>query len=172
MKGFFVLIAGLAATAMSQGNEGIEPGPAHKQLAKRVGEYATATKFWTGLDAPPAESKGAAKIAETLGGRFLLEENSGTLLGQPFTGLRLYGYNNLSKQYESVWTWTESTGMVTMRGTSKDEGKTVTYAAAYNREPGAKQTFQVVVRQVNDDSFVAEISGDKAKMETTYTRKK
>jgi len=53
------------------------PGPAHKQLAKRAGEYTTVTKFTAQPGATPVDSTGTAKISMILDGRFLLEEDAG-----------------------------------------------------------------------------------------------
>ncbi len=53
------------------------PGPAHKQLAKRAGEYTTVTRFTAQPSATPVDSTGTAKISMILDGRFLLEEDAG-----------------------------------------------------------------------------------------------
>ncbi len=53
------------------------PGPAHKQLAKRAGEYTTVTRFTAQPSATPVDSTGTAKISVILDGRFLLEEDAG-----------------------------------------------------------------------------------------------
>jgi hypothetical protein len=156
-----------------------QPGPVHKHMAKRIGEYTTTTKFFVQPGGAGQESHGTAKITGALDGRFLLEENSGTFFGQPLTGLRLYGYNNGSKQYEAVWTYSRSTGIMNLVGTSKDDGKTINWTATYDDPKGAKQTLYVVTRNIDDDHFVIELivkSADGSKgpptMETTYSRKR
>src|SRR5262245_11360 len=60
------------------------PGPAHQLLAKRAGEYTTVLRFWMAPGAQPAESSGTATITVTLEGRFLREEDSGTMMGMPY----------------------------------------------------------------------------------------
>lgn len=154
------------------------PGPVHKQLAKRVGEYTTVSKLSLRPGEAPTETKGTAKITSVLGERFLMEENTGTMLGQEIKGIRFYGYNNATKQYEATWAYTMSTGMLSMTGTSKDDGKTVNYTATYINEVGVKETLLVATRQIDEDHFVVELTGtlpDGSKgptLETTYTRKK
>jgi hypothetical protein len=154
-----------------------QPGPIHKNLAKKVGEYTTQSKF-TAPGVAAQESHGTAKITSALEGRFLLEENTGTFFGRPIQGMRLLGYNNASKKYEGIWTYTMSTGIMTLVGTSEDDGKTIKLTATYDGPMGEKQTLHVVTHDVDDDHFVVELvaknpDGNKgASLETTYSRKK
>jgi hypothetical protein len=153
------------------------PGPVHKQLARLVGDYTTVTKFYVQPGATPSESDGTAKITSVLDGRFLMEENTGNMFGQPLKGLRYYGYNNGSKQYEGIWTYTRSTGIMTLTGKSSDDGKTINWTATYD-DPRGKQTLYVVSRQLDDDHLVVELIAKNPDgkngptIETTYTRKK
>jgi hypothetical protein len=179
--------AGLLAAAltMAQEKKAAEehppdnPGAVHKQMAKWAGDYTTSSKFYAKPGQPTGEeTTGAAKISSYLDGRFLQEENSGKMLGQDFTGMHLYGYNNLSGKYEATWIYTGATGMMTMTGTSKDEGKTIEYTANYEQKTGTKVNLAVIVRHIDDDKFVVELTAKNADgskgptLETTYTRKK
>jgi len=154
------------------------PGPAHKQLAKRASEYTTATKFTAQPGATPVDSTGTAKISVILDGRFLLEEDAGIFMGQETKGTRLWGYDNATKQYVSIWAYTGSTGLMNLTGTSKDDGKTVSFAATFNDDSGAKQVLEVATRQLDDNNFVVGLyaknpDGSRGPaFETTYTRKK
>jgi hypothetical protein len=155
-----------------------KPGPIHEEMARRAGEYDTASKFWIKPGGEAMESKGAAKITPVVDGRFLLEESTGTQFGQPFKALRLSGYNNLTKQYESTWTYSMATGMMHMTGASKDDGKTIEWTASYTNDKGDKQNLYATTRYVDNDRFVVELvaktpDGNKGPtLETTYTRKK
>ena len=154
------------------------PGPAHKQLAKRAGEYTTVTKFTAQPGATPVASTGTAKISVILDGRFLLEEDAGIFMGQETKGTRLWGYDNATKQYVSIWAYTGSTGLMNLTGTSKDDGNTVNFAASFNDDTGAKQIFDVATRQLDYNHFVVGLyaknpDGSRGPaFETTYTRKK
>lgn len=154
------------------------PGPAHQFLLKRVGEYTTATKLTVAPGAAPVESTGTAKISSALDGRFIIEENNGSLFGIPTRGLNFYGYSNGSKKYEAIWTYTMSTAIMTLAGTSTDGGKTVNYTATYDDAAGARQTLYVMTKQLDDDRFVVELSAKKPDgtqgptIQTTYLRKK
>ena len=167
---------GLAQEKKEQpaGDPNAMPGPAHRQLAARAGEYTTVTKFWKPDDAPQ-ESKGTAKIASAVDGRFIIEENSGMFFGQPIKGVRITGYNNATKEYEGCWTYSMSTSIMTLTGTSKDEGKTVEWKGSYTDGSG-KQNLTVITQQIDDDHFRVELLTPEGKkgprLETTYARKK
>ena len=158
--------------------ENAAPAAAHSHLGKLAGEYTTTTKFYMEPGAAPQETTGEAKLWMTLDGRFLSEENTGTFMGQPLKGFRMLGYNNASKRYEGIWTYSMSTAIMSLNGTSSDGGKTVTLTAAFDGEGGAKQKLSVAMRQTDDDHFVVSLSGTVAEgkpgpmLETTYTRRK
>jgi hypothetical protein len=157
-----------------------EAGPVaqHERLMKLAGRYTTATKFTGGDGAAPMESAGEATFTSILGGRFLLQEEKGTMFGHPFETRKMYGFNAESKKYEGVWTYTGSTAMMTLNGTSGDDGKTITFGSSYEG-PGGKTTgFDIVMTEVAPDKLAivlkskAPESGKPSSMETTYTRKK
>lgn len=158
--------------------ENAKPAAAHSRLGKLAGEYTTTTKFYMQPGAAPQETTGEARLWTSLDGRFLSEENTGTFMGQPLKGFRMLGYNNASKRYEGIWTYSMSTAIMSLNGTSSDGGKIVTLAAAFESEGGAKEKLSVTVRQTDDDHFVVGLSGTLADgkpgpmLETTYTRKK
>ena len=154
------------------------PGPEHANLTRLAGEYTTVTKFFMAPGAPPQESTGEAKLWMTLDGRFLSEDDSGMFFGQQMKSFRMVGYNNASKRYEAIWTYTMSTAIMTLNGTSKDGGKTITLAGSFDDQGGVKQKLDVVMRQMDSDHLVVELSGTTPDgktgplLQTTYTRKK
>jgi hypothetical protein len=162
----------------AQSGQTAMPGAVHKQLAKRAGEYTTLTKFSVAPGAPATDSTGTAKLTVIVDGRFLLEEDAGLFLGQQTKGTRIWGYDNSTKQYESAWMYTGSTGIMKLTGTSNDGGKTVNFVAVFNDDNGVKQTFDAGTRQIDDDHFVVSLyargpDGSRGPtFDTTYTRKK
>jgi uncharacterized protein DUF1579 len=152
------------------------PGDHHSRLAKLAGEYTTVGKFSAASGAPPMEMGGEAKLSMSLDGRFLIEEDTGTLVGQPLKGFRILGYNNASKRYEGIWTYTMSTAIMTLNGTSADAGNTINFNASFDDQGGSKKKLQIVMRRMDDDHFVVELTdgsaGPKPMLVTTYSRKK
>jgi hypothetical protein len=161
---------------MQEAMKAAMPGPVHKEIEKRAGTYNTASKF-TGPDGQAMESTGTAKIRSILGGRFLEEEGTGTLMGTPVQERRIWGYNNADGHYEAVWMYTMATGMMTLNGTSKDAGKSIHWTASYTDLTG-KQTLEAITRFVSDDQFVVDLIAktpdgkEGPHLETTYTRQK
>lgn len=155
----------------------IMPGAAHKQLAKLVGEWETATTFSVAGNAMPA-TKGTAKVAAMLGDRFFKEESSGELMGQAYSSFKTIGYNNGTKKYEGAWLYTMSTAMMTLTGTSTDDGKTITFTATVAESAEKTETMSVVLKWTDDNSYTVtltskgEAPAPDASMETKYTRKK
>lgn len=162
--------------AMQALAEAAQPGPAHAQLMKRAGDYATTTTY-SAPGVEPQQSSGKATLKSILGGRFLEEENSGDSFGQPYVGLRLYGYNNGSKQYEAIWIYNGSTAFLVLDGTSDDNGKTVRYSGAFLGPGGERQTLRVSITQQDGDHFTVKLLGEApggamSTLETVYTRTK
>lgn len=158
---------------MQEAMAAAQPGPQHAQLMKLAGEYTTTETFYAPGSAPQ-ESTGTAKLKAILGGRFLEEENSGKSLGRPYSGMRLYGYNNGSKQYEAIWIYDGSTAFLVLDGTSDDDGKTVRYSGAFLGPGGQRQTLRVTLTQKDADHFsvklLGESGGGMSTLETVYTR--
>ena len=61
-----------------------------------------------------------------MGGRFLEQNFTGTAMGQPFEGRGLVGYDNLKKEYTSIWFDNMSTGIMTGAGQYDPATKTLT----------------------------------------------
>jgi hypothetical protein len=99
------------------------------------------------------------------------------MLGQPYKGFRLWGYNGDAKQFESTWVYTGATGTMRLVGNSKDHGKTINWTATVDMGQG-KMTMEVISRHMDDDTFVVELiaktpDGKRGpSFETAYTRKK
>lgn len=158
---------------MQQALAAAQPGPQHAELMKLAGDYTTKETFYA-PGSEPQESTGTAKLKAILGGRFLEEENSSQSFGQPYSGLRLYGYNNGSKQYEAIWIYDGSTAFLVLDGTSDDNGKTVRYSGAFLGPDGEKQTLRVTITQDDADHFAVKLLGESAggmsTLETVYSR--
>lgn len=151
---------------------------AHASLAKLAGEYTRVIKFVGQTGVATAPSSGTAKFTVVLGGRFILEESEDTVFGRSVGGLRVYGYNNVTNQYEMVRMYTMSTGITMMKGTSGDDGRTIDFAGDTDGSGGGKMPLHAKLRSINDDQFVVIMSTvgpdgrESAFQETDYTRKK
>ena len=153
------------------------PGEPHKLLASRAGSWSARSRHWMELDKPPMEFAGSCERKMILGGRFLQDEFSGEMMGSPFTGIGIIGYDNHSKKYVSSWMDSMSTGIYFFEGTASRDGKTISLESHFDDPVKGPGTWRLVTRIVDENTEVAEMrrpyeSGTEEKCETTYTRKR
>lgn len=115
-----------------------QPGEPHKLFASLAGNWTTKSKEWMEPGKPPTESTGSAEMKMLLDGRFLYQEYTGQMMGQPFSGIGIDAYDNVQKKYFTAWMDTMGTGIFIMEGTASDSGKTITLKGSHP-EPGGGQ---------------------------------
>jgi len=150
------------------------PGPAHKALDAFVGNWKTEVKSWCEPGGPPNVSQGTAKSSWTLKGRFLEEEFHGEMMGKPFTGRSLMGYDNIKQTFNTVWVSDMQTSMVTSEGKGEKDNKVITLVGKSNCPVTGRKdiSMKTVFRAISPDKYVFEMFNDGAKsMEIMYTRK-
>jgi len=157
-----------------------KPSIYHQRLSYFVGEWDLVARMWMqGPDAPPQESSGRASYRWLMDGRWLAEDFSGDMMGMPFTGFSLMGYDNFRREYVGIWIDSMSTTMATMAGRLDQSGKVITMYGEMD-EPATGDLGKMVAyvtRIVDDHTHVFEIhdlgmGGPNTKMmEITYTRK-
>ena len=153
------------------------PGEPHKLFASLAGNWTTATKEWMEPGKPPTESTGTAEMKMLLDGRFLYQEFNAQMMGQPFSGVGIDGYDNITKKYVTAWMDTMGTGIFMMEGTASADGKTITLKGSHPEPAGGKMTHRAVWKIVDNDTqtfdmYGAHHGGKEMKvLEITYNRK-
>jgi len=153
------------------------PGEPHKLLASMAGSWTTTTKEWMEPGKPPTESTGTAEMKMLLDGRFLYQEYNSQMMGQPFSGIGIDAYDNMTKKYVTAWIDSMGTGIFIMEGTASADGKTITLKGSHPEPGGGKMTHRAVWKIVDNnnqtfDMYGAHHRGKETKMlEITYTRK-
>jgi len=149
------------------------PGPAHKALDALVGNWKGEVKCWLDPAGEPNVSQATSKASWTLDGHFLEEEFRGEMMGQPFTGLLLMGYDNTKQKFNSVWVDSLHTSMFTSEGKGDNDNKVITLEGRMDY-PGTDRKnvpMKLVFRVPSRDKHVLEMFNDGARtMEITYTR--
>ena len=107
------------------------PGAPHQALAASAGNYDLKMRSWQAAGAPPMEETGTATRAITLDGRVLVEDVSSSMMGSPFTGHGMMGYDNVTGKYWSTWNDSMSTGLMVSEGTC-DAQKSCTFTGHWN----------------------------------------
>lgn len=100
------------------------PSESHKLLASLAGKWTFVAKSWETADAKADETKGTSNIKMILGGRFLVQEVKGKMMGQNYEGHGMLGYDNIKKSYDSIWVDSMGTGI--MQGTGVYDATTQT----------------------------------------------
>lgn len=153
------------------------PGEPHKLFASLAGSWNTTSKEWMEPGKPPTESTGTAEMKMLLDGRFLYQEYNAQMMGQPFTGIGIDAYDNMTKNYVTAWMDSMGTGIFIMEGTASADGKTITLKGSHPEPDGGKMTHRAVWKIVDNnhqtfDMYGAHKGGKETKMlEIVYTRK-
>ncbi len=136
------------------------PGAEHQQLAKMAGNWKLDVTTWQAPGAPPQKSTGTAKYESLLGGRYLQQTVHGEMGGQPYDGIGIEGFDNVTKESWSVWFDSMSTGGMTSRGKCAVGAKTCTFTGHANDPLTGKPTkFREVVAHDSDDKLTFDMYG-------------
>jgi Protein of unknown function (DUF1579) len=154
------------------------PGAPHQAMASTVGNYDVKIKSWHEPGAPPMEDTGTATRSMTLGGRVLVEDVTSSMMGMPFTGRGMMGFDNVTGKYWSTWNDSMSTGIMLNEGTCDAQTKACTFTGSWN-DPVKKTpvTARMTTRWTSPTTEVFEMYGpgrdgkEMKMMEITYTKK-
>ena len=153
------------------------PGAAHKELASTAGAYDLKVRSWLEPGGPPMEETGTATRAMSLDGRVRVENVSSSMMGAPFTGHGMLGYDNVTGKYWSTWNDSMSTGLMVSQGTC-DASRACTFTGTWN-DPIKKGpvTSRMTTRWTSPTTELFEMYGpgrdgkEMKMMEITYTKK-
>jgi hypothetical protein len=153
------------------------PGEPHKLFASLAGSWTTQTKEWMEPGKPPTESTGTADMKMLLDGRFLYQEFNGQMMGQPFSGVGIDAYDNMTKKYTTAWMDSMGTGIFIMEGTASADGKTITLKGSHPEPGGGKMSHRAVWKLTDNNNQTFDMYGthqggkEMKVLEIVYTRK-
>lgn len=152
------------------------PGDQQKKMAKCVGDWKTHSKMWMAPGGDATESDGTCTGEMILGGRYLLMKHKGNIMGMPFEGMSLDGYDNATKMYNSVWIDNMGTGIMYMTGKWNEEKKQIEYTGKMTdpMSGGISDIRSTVKLNEDGTSYMEMFGSDKGKeykfMELTTSR--
>jgi hypothetical protein len=165
--------------AMDAMMKAASPGKQHKQLASMAGTFDAKVKMYNAPGAPAQESTGTLENKSILGGRQLEAHYEGTMMGQPFTGTGMTGYDNVTKKYVSTWADTMTTGIMMMSGVAGKTPNTIMMKGSMaDPMTGKNMPIQEKLTITDADHQTLEMWGPAPDgknfkmMEIVYTRKK
>jgi hypothetical protein len=150
------------------------PGPQHEALKASVGKWKAVVKSWS-APGEPLVSEGTSESRMILGGRYLEDRLQSTMMGQPFEGYGLTGYDNGAQRYWFFWVDNMSTSMMSGTGSMDEAGKTLTVTATTPGPDGKPTDVRMVTKFVDENTHVWSMYGmmggqEMLMMEITYTR--
>jgi len=162
---------------MKQAEVAGRPGPAHKALDHFVGNWKAEVKCWMDPDGPPNVSQATAQANWIMDGRFLQEDFRGEMMGKPFNGRSILGFDNTKQTFQSVWFSDMQTSMFNTEGKGENGNKVITLEGTSSC-PGTGRTdipMKVVLRVLSADKHTFEMydssRGENMRtMEITYTK--
>jgi hypothetical protein len=152
------------------------PGPGHKALEPLLGNWKAEVKCWHEPGSQPQVSQGRATAKWTLNGRFLEEEFHGEMMGKPFEGCYLTGYDNTKQTFQSVWVSDIQTSMFFTEGRGENGNKVITQegksscAATGQRDVPMKTVLRILSPDKHTFEMFDGSKGNAKVMEITYTR--
>ncbi|MGB5287812.1 MAG: DUF1579 domain-containing protein [Ignavibacteriaceae bacterium] len=138
--------------------EYMTPGPMHEMMAKTAGEWKVNTKYWMDPAGEPMETEGKANVEMILGGRYMKSTHTGTMMGMPFEGINLQGYDNATGEFTAIWIDNMGTGISVSKGKYDEATKSINFEGSM-LDPMTKEdmSFRQVVKTIDDNHFMFEM---------------
>jgi len=155
------------------------PAEEHAKLAYFIGQWDTTTRMWMAPGQPPSEETGSSTFQWKYGKRFVHQTHTGNMMGMPYEGGGLTGYDNYKNKWVSTWASSMGTNISYMEGTLDQTGTVWTYFGQMDEflTDEHDKMVKYVTRIEDDDNFVFEIHdltivpGETKVVEVEYTRK-
>jgi hypothetical protein len=173
-------IFSLLATASLFGQEMPAPKPTshHLALKRAEGTWDAVVKMFMAPGKPPMISKAVEVNALVPGGLWLTSEFKSDMLGTPFEGRGIFGYDTATQKHVGTWADSMVTGLAHPVGTCKDDCREVTMLFEGPGMDGKMTTYKEVTVEKDLDHRVMTMytKGKDGKfelgMEIEYTRRK
>lgn len=152
------------------------PGPEHEMLSSMVGEWEGDITMWMDPSQPPQTMKGTTTYESIMDGRYIVGHYSGMMMGMPFNGMDITGYDNALKVFQSIWVDNMGTGMMKTEGTYDKSTNSITYKGQMVTPNGSMADVRQVVKIIDKDHSNFEMyvnmgNGEMKSMEIKYARK-
>ncbi len=136
------------------------PGEHHEFLAAGEGTWEGKTTMWMYPGAEPIVSTATSTVKPIMDGRFVQVEWSGEMPGMgQYKGLGLYGYNNVTRQFEAAIVDNMGTTMGRGEGERSADGKSITWEYTYTCPITHKPTSMREVQTYNGEEMTLEMHG-------------
>ena len=161
---------------MKAWQQSMTPGPQHQLLAEMVGEWEGDISMWMDPSQPPQTIKGNAKFESIFDGRYIVGHYDGDMMGMPFNGMDITGYDNVKKVFFTSWIDNMGTGVLYVEGSYDEKSKTFTYTGdtvdPFGNKMKVKNVITIIDKDHNNFEMFTDMgTGEVKSMEIKYTRK-
>lgn len=88
-----------------------------------------------------------------MGGRYLVSKTTGNMMGMPFEGMSIMGFDNAKKVYTSTWIDNLGTGVISMEGTWDEATKSVNFKGkGIDPMNGKEVMMRQVIKVIDNDT--------------------
>lgn len=171
------LAQGDQAAAQKAWMDYMTPGSVHQMLAKADGEWNAETTLWMEPGAQPVKSTASATNKMILGGRYQETRFKGTMMGQPFEGVGVTGYDNAKKTFVSTWHDNMGTGIMYMEGKWDEATKSINFMGkTVDPMTGKDMNVREVYKMIDDknqsmEMYMTHEGKEYKSMEIKFTKK-
>lgn len=120
-----VVVAHLPSQEVSEMPRPVAPGSEHTWLKQFVGEWNSEAHIMMAPGQPPTIAQGK-EVVRSVGELWVVGELNSVFVGQPFTGVMMFGYDTRKKQFISTWIDSMETHLWQYVGTLDKESNTLT----------------------------------------------
>jgi hypothetical protein len=142
-----------SADEMKAWQEFMTPGAMHKWLAKYNGTWDVEMTSYMN-PASPVKSMGTGVYSSIMNGLYQVGDFNSTMMGMPFQGHSISGYDNAKKVFVSTWVDNFGSGIIYMTGTYNEATKTLNLKGTQT-DPitGKDAVIREEMKIVNDDTY-------------------
>ncbi|MBV6478780.1 MAG: hypothetical protein HGGPFJEG_01537 [Ignavibacteria bacterium] len=165
------------AEEMKAWSDYMTPGKVHEMLATCDGEWSADITMWMDPNAEPIKTTGTSVNKMIMGGRYQISNNTSTMMGMPFEGMNILGFDNIKKVFISAWIDNMGTGMMIMEGPWDEATNSVTLKGKSvdpltGKDMDMKEVFQIIDNNTQKLEMYMSKDGKELKvMEINYKRK-
>ena len=150
------------------------PGEPHQELSYYVGDWTFVNHM--DMAGQTTTSEGSAHVEMMMGGRYLHAMHRSEMMGMPFEGAGITGYDNFTQEYFNVWFDSMGTGVMVSRG-KKDADGNLTVRGTMPDPMQGEVSYRMVSTITGKDTYTYEMfasspDGETRVMEILYTRVK
>lgn len=169
-----------SATATKAWMEYSTPGEMQQMIAKSDGNWTGETTMWMENGGQPMTSKSEATNKMMFDGRYQMSTHKGNMMGMPFEGISILGYDNAKKKFVSSWIDNMGTGIMTLEGDWNPSTKSIEFKGKMTdpTRPEKDCNVREVFTFIDDNTQKMEMFGPDAKtgkefktMEIVFKRK-